>query len=38
LKSNNTGNADIRNLKQGDTAVEAESVISIVPAIAGGNV
>ena len=31
------GNDDIRNLQQGATAVRAESVISIVPAIAGGN-
>jgi molybdopterin converting factor small subunit len=38
LKGSNTGNTDIRSLQQGDTAVEAESVISIVPAIAGGNV
>jgi molybdopterin synthase sulfur carrier subunit len=30
------GNDDIRNLKQEATAVKADSVISIVPAIAGG--
>lgn len=30
------GNDDIRNLQQGQTAVKADSVISIVPAIAGG--
>lgn len=31
------GNDDIRNLKQGATVVKADSVISIVPAIAGGS-
>ncbi|HEX6430076.1 MAG TPA: MoaD/ThiS family protein [Niastella sp.] len=31
------GNDDIRNLQQGETAVRTESVISIVPAIAGGS-
>jgi molybdopterin converting factor small subunit len=30
------GNDDIRNLKQEATVVKADSVISIVPAIAGG--
>jgi sulfur-carrier protein len=30
------GNDDIRNLQKGDTAVKSDSVISIVPAIAGG--
>jgi molybdopterin synthase sulfur carrier subunit len=30
------GNDDIRNLQQGETAVREDSVISIVPAIAGG--
>lgn len=30
------GNDDIRNLQQGDTVVKPDSVISIVPAIAGG--
>jgi molybdopterin synthase sulfur carrier subunit len=30
------GNDDIRNLQQGATAVRKDSVISIVPAIAGG--
>lgn len=30
------GNDDIRDLKQGDTVVAADAVISIVPAIAGG--
>jgi sulfur-carrier protein len=30
------GNDDIRNLKKGDTVVQSDSVISIVPAIAGG--
>jgi sulfur-carrier protein len=30
------GNDDIRNLQQGDTVVKADTVISIVPAIAGG--
>lgn len=30
------GNDDIRNLQQGETAVKPDSVISIVPAIAGG--
>jgi molybdopterin converting factor small subunit len=30
------GNDDIRNLQQEHTAVKADSVISIVPAIAGG--
>jgi molybdopterin converting factor small subunit len=30
------GNDDIRNLQQGDTVVRTDSVISIVPAIAGG--
>ena len=30
------GNDDIRDLKQGDTEVKHDSVISIVPAIAGG--
>jgi molybdopterin converting factor small subunit len=30
------GNDDIRNLQQGATAVRSDSVISIVPAIAGG--
>ncbi|NML20900.1 MoaD/ThiS family protein [Pseudoflavitalea sp. G-6-1-2] len=30
------GNDDIRNLQQGQTAVKADTVISIVPAIAGG--
>ena len=31
------GNDDIRNLPQGETAVQADSVINIVPAVAGGN-
>jgi hypothetical protein len=31
------GNDDIRNLQQGETAVREDSVISIVPAIAGGS-
>lgn len=30
------GNDDIRNLQYGDTVVAQDSVISIVPAIAGG--
>lgn len=30
------GNDDIRNLQQGATPVQPDSVISIVPAIAGG--
>ena len=30
------GNDDIRNLQYGNTAVKSDSVISIVPAIAGG--
>lgn len=30
------GNDDIRNLQQGATTVKTDSVISIVPAIAGG--
>jgi len=30
------GNDDIRNLQQGDTVVKSDTVISIVPAIAGG--
>jgi molybdopterin synthase sulfur carrier subunit len=30
------GNDDIRNLQQGDTVVAPNAVISIVPAIAGG--
>ena len=30
------GDDDIRNLQQGQTAVQADTVISIVPAIAGG--
>ena len=30
------GNDDIRNLQQGATAVKKDTVISIVPAIAGG--
>ena len=30
------GNDDIRNLQQGDTVVKPDTVISIVPAIAGG--
>src|ERR1700722_14324776 len=30
------GNDDIRNLQQGQTAVKEDTVISIVPAIAGG--
>ncbi|OQP56012.1 molybdopterin synthase sulfur carrier subunit [Niastella yeongjuensis] len=30
------GNDDIRDLQQGDTRVKQDSVISIVPAIAGG--
>lgn len=30
------GNDDIRNLQHGDTVVKADTVISIVPAIAGG--
>ncbi len=32
------GNDDIRDLEQEKTAVKEDSVISIVPAIAGGNV
>lgn len=31
------GNDDIRNLQNGNTVVSADSVISIVPAIAGGS-
>jgi len=31
------GNDDIRNLKQGETIVAPDAVISIVPAIAGGH-
>ncbi|HZG23122.1 MAG TPA: MoaD/ThiS family protein [Chitinophagaceae bacterium] len=31
------GDDDIRNLQQGQTAVQDDTVISIVPAIAGGN-
>jgi molybdopterin converting factor small subunit len=31
------GNDDIRNLQNGQTTVKADSVISIVPAIAGGS-
>ena len=31
------GNDDIRNLQQQHTAVQPDTVISIVPAIAGGN-
>jgi len=31
------GNDDIRDLQQGQTAVKSDSVISIVPAIAGGS-
>ena len=31
------GNDDIRNLEQGDTVVKSDTVISIVPAIAGGS-
>jgi molybdopterin converting factor small subunit len=31
------GNDDIRDLQQGDTVVKQDSVISIVPAIAGGS-
>lgn len=31
------GNDDIRNLENGDTVVKADTVISIVPAIAGGS-
>jgi sulfur-carrier protein len=31
------GNDDIRNLQHGDTEVKADTVISIVPAIAGGS-
>ena len=31
------GNDDIRNLQQGATAVKEDTVISIVPAIAGGS-
>jgi molybdopterin converting factor small subunit len=31
------GNDDIRNLQYGNTAVKSDSVISIVPAIAGGS-
>lgn len=31
------GNDDIRNLQHGDTVVKADTVISIVPAIAGGS-
>jgi len=30
------GNDDIRDLKQGDTVVGPDTVVSIVPAIAGG--
>ena len=30
------GNDDIRDLQQGNTVVKADTVISIVPAIAGG--
>jgi len=30
------GNNDIRNLQQEDTAVKEDTVISIIPAIAGG--
>lgn len=30
------GNDDIRNLQHGDTVVKSDTVISIVPAIAGG--
>jgi molybdopterin synthase sulfur carrier subunit len=30
------GNEDIRNLQQGNTLVEENSIISIIPAIAGG--
>jgi len=30
------GNDDIRNLQQEDTAVKEDTVISIIPAIAGG--
>jgi len=30
------GDEDVRNLEQGATAVKGDSVISIVPAIAGG--
>ena len=30
------GNDDIRNLQQENTAVKADTVISIIPAIAGG--
>jgi molybdopterin synthase sulfur carrier subunit len=31
------GDSDIRDLQQGKTAVKADTVISIVPAIAGGS-
>jgi sulfur-carrier protein len=31
------GNDDIRDLQQGQTAVKADTIISIVPAIAGGS-
>ena len=31
------GNDDIRNLQHGDTVVKEDTVISIVPAIAGGS-
>ena len=31
------GNDDIRNLQHGDTVVKSDTVISIVPAIAGGS-
>lgn len=31
------GDEDIRNLQQGQTPIQEETVISIVPAIAGGN-
>jgi molybdopterin synthase sulfur carrier subunit len=31
------GNDDIRDLQQGETAVKADTIISIVPAIAGGS-
>ena len=31
------GNDDIRNLQQEKTAVKEETIISIIPAIAGGN-
>jgi molybdopterin synthase sulfur carrier subunit len=32
------GNDDIRDLQRGETVVKADTVISIVPAIAGGGV